>query len=198
LNPGVLILGSFHCLLFCHGFEEARDDNVGGLLIANGSRLQEVDNAISLGQPAFQFTRDLTVFLNGNTNLSGHPKIHLAQSRGIKINPKAIARMETSPEGAAVTLVFEDDTRQTVDFLVHKAETKVFGTFAQELGLKFTAAGDVETTAPCQETSVKGIFAAGDCGTPAKLVVVAMATGASVGIGANAQLLAEDASKPWW
>lgn len=51
--------------------------------------------------------------------------------------------------------------------------------------------GAIATTPPFRETSVKGVFAAGDCATQGKSVANAVATGSFTGAGVAAQLQAE-------
>lgn len=73
----------------------------------------------------------------------------------------------------------------------HKPKTETNGPFAEQLGLHLTSAGDIQTTEPFFNTSVHGVFAAGDCAGPLKSVVTAMSSGTLVAGGLAAQLQAE-------
>jgi len=57
--------------------------------------------------------------------------------------------------------------------------------------LDLTGQGDIKVTEPAYSTSMPGVFAVGDCATPMKAVVQAMATGAFGAGGVSAQLTAE-------
>jgi hypothetical protein len=71
---------------------------------------------------------------------------------------------------------------------VHKTRTEVNGPFARQLSLELTEQGDIKTTAPFSESSVPGVFAAGDCTTPLKAVSQAVAMGSFVAAGVTGQL----------
>ena len=51
--------------------------------------------------------------------------------------------------------------------------------------------GDIKVNPPFFQTSVKGVFAAGDSVSPMKIVAQALFSGAAVGAGAPSQLQAE-------
>jgi thioredoxin reductase len=67
----------------------------------------------------------------------------------------------------------------------------VNGPFADQLGCEKTETGLLKVTGFFNETSVRGVFAADDCGTPATAVVMAMATGSAASAGAGAQVQVE-------
>lgn len=64
----------------------------------------------------------------------------------------------------------------------HKPKSKANGPFAEQLGLELTPTGDIKAEKPYYTTSVKDVFAVGDCGDPAKSVVMAMSSGGMAGI----------------
>jgi pyruvate/2-oxoglutarate dehydrogenase complex dihydrolipoamide dehydrogenase (E3) component len=96
------------------------------------------------------------------------------------------------PKGAEVEVILEDGEKITEGFLVHKPIGKLNGTWVEQLGLETTPQGQIKVNLPFNETSVKGIFAAGDCGTPMTVVTQAISMGAAVTAGVTAQLEAED------
>ena len=51
-----------------------------------------------------------------------------------------------------------------------------------------TEHGDIEVSAPFNQTSVPGVFAAGDCATPMKAVMQAVTMGSFAAVGAVSQL----------
>lgn len=74
------------------------------------------------------------------------------------------------------------------EFQVHKPRTEINGPFARQLSLELTEQGDIKTTPPFYESSIPGVFAAGDCTTPLKAVSQAVAMGTFVAAGVVGQL----------
>ena len=65
------------------------------------------------------------------------------------------------------------------------------GDIAQQLGLELTPMGDVMVSPPFFQTSLRGVFAAGDDASPIKIANNALFAGAAVGAGVTAQLQAD-------
>jgi gliotoxin/aspirochlorine biosynthesis thioredoxin reductase len=154
----------------------------------------EVEVAVHFGHLAKQFAKRITVFLDGNVELVEDPRIKGLESQGFLINSKPISKITYAPdpEPGTATVHLEDGSDETVSFLVHRPKTVLSGDFASQLGVELTEAGDIKTSPPFYETSVKGVFAAGDCAVPLKQVVWAISTGVSTGSGVNFQVLAAD------
>lgn len=91
----------------------------------------------------------------------------------------------------AVKVEFEDGTEKEEKFLVSRPLTVPGGQFVQQLGLATTPMGDIQAGAPFHQTSVRGIFAAGDCITPYKVIPGAMSSGCNAAVGASTQIQAE-------
>lgn len=116
----------------------------------------------------------------------------MVQKKGIKVDTRKIARLIKESEGARVTVEFEDGTTVTHGFLVHKPKTKLELGFAEGLGLELAPSGaEIKVIPPFNETTVKGCFAVGDAGTPAKVVVAGVAFGTFAAAGLIMQLQAD-------
>lgn len=74
---------------------------------------------------------------------------------------------------------------------VHKPKSEVNGPFVEQLGLEIAETGVIKTSPPTYETTVPGVFAAGDCASPIPAVSNALAMGAFVAAGLAMQLGAE-------
>lgn len=79
---------------------------------------------------------------------------------------------------------------------MHNPNTQVKGSLARQLGLDLSPSfvpgtGDVAAAAPFHQTSIRGVFAAGDCITPYKVVAGAISSGCNAAVAASAQWLAE-------
>ena len=77
----------------------------------------------------------------------------------------------------------------------HHPQVELNGPFAQQLGLKIGAQGDIEVSPPFNQTSVPGVFAAGDAATPMRAALNAISMGALTAVGLVQQLQAENALK---
>lgn len=67
------------------------------------------------------------------------------------------------------------------------------GPFASQLGLEVGPQGEIVVSPPFSETSVKGVFAAGDAASVTRIVMNAMAQGTGAAAGVVGQVLAEKA-----
>ena len=65
------------------------------------------------------------------------------------------------------------------------------GPFIAQLGLELGQAGEVKVNPPFNETSVRGVFAAGDVATPMRAVPMAISMGSFVAAGVASQVQAE-------
>lgn len=88
-------------------------------------------------------------------------------------------------------LEFEDGTTKQEKFLVHQPLTVPSGPFVQQLGLTTSPMGDIQAEAPFHQTSVRGVFAAGDCITPYKVIPGAISSGCNAAVGGSTQLQSE-------
>ena len=84
----------------------------------------------------------------------------------------------------------------TEGFLGHKPKSGLKTDFAQQLGLEITPQGDVKAAPPFNQTTLRGVFAAGDISSPMKVVNNGLFTGSLAGIGVSAQLQAEKHGQP--
>jgi thioredoxin reductase len=88
----------------------------------------------------------------------------------------------------SLNIEFEDGHIKEEDFLVHQPGTKVNPSFVDQLGLELNERGDVVTKMPFYHTNVDGVFAAGDCASPFKIISNAVLMGANAGAGIARQL----------
>lgn len=68
------------------------------------------------------------------------------------------------------------------------------GPFASQLGLNVGEQGEIVTNPPFCETSVKGVYAAGDAASTMRVVLNAMTQGSMAAAGLVTQVLAEKAA----
>ncbi|KAM7189758.1 hypothetical protein V8F33_009897 [Rhypophila sp. PSN 637] len=163
------VSGIFHCL-YCNGWEEKGVPSAG--MLAQG----DVSNALV----ALHFARQALQLTNSTA-----PAPMVVDSR-------KIVKLSKEPVRARITLYFDDETRKTEGFLAHKTSTKLRSSdLATELGLELTPMGTIAVHPPFNQTSLKGVFAAGDCASPMQTITAAMHSGSCVGGGAPLQIQAE-------
>ncbi|KAI8632627.1 putative thioredoxin reductase glit-like protein [Xylariaceae sp. FL1651] len=180
--------GIFHCL-FCHGYEERGASSAGVLAIGD---IADIPPALHLARAAKQLADKVTIYTGGASDLAEALNGALKENEksSIVTDTRTIAELEKASSGTDVTIHFSDGSSAREVFLVHRPKTELNGPFAQQLALELTPQGDIQTTPPFGETSVPGVFAAGDCASMGKIVANAISTGAFAGAGATAKLQA--------
>jgi thioredoxin reductase len=109
---------------------------------------------------------------------------------GILLERAPIASVGDAPAGIAVTT--QSGERYELAGLFVGSHVKLPGDFAKTLGLEldvFPHGSFYKTDTRTAETSVPGVFAAGDASTPLHALAFAIAAGARAGIGAHASLV---------
>ncbi|KAL6852466.1 hypothetical protein ACO1O0_007011 [Amphichorda felina] len=180
--------GIFHCLL-CHGYEE-RDAQSVGVLAVGTSAIPRV--AGQTARSAAQFGRSITIYTHGNEVLVTEMQDALGGgSKRIVYEPRRIARIKMAEPGEkGVVIVLEDGTEIMEGFLAHTPDQEINGPFAEQLGLETMESGHVKTTEPFGETSVPGVFAAGDIMSRTQFVTGAALSGGTTGAGIGYMLQA--------
>ena len=182
--------------MFCHGYEQRQAASSGVLAIGD---LGASKPALHFARSALQLTpQKVTIYTNGSQELEENLCSTIAEgkSTNIAVDSRKIVRLEKVLQGSEVVIHFEDGTTTTEGFLGHRPKTQLTGSYVHDLGLELTAQGDIKTTAPFLQTSVRGVFAAGDSVYPVKIVNHAMFTGAAAASGVAAQLQAEKWGHP--
>lgn len=148
------------------------------------------------------FDDRLTIFSNGA--IVDEPPIQRAlkvsKAFGAKVDPHKIVRLiNNGPSHEdGVTIEFEAGEPVTVGFIVHRLATVNRSQhLIDQLGIKTVdpaMGGHIKITNPMSnETSVRGVFAAGDMMVMMKQAAIAMAEGLKAAIGAGQQMAQEKA-----
>jgi thioredoxin reductase len=182
------VCASFHCL-YCHGWEEK--GNVSAGMLAEGATGAVVP-ALHFARQALRMVEQVTVYTNGNEQLAAELEAALqAAPAPMRVNSKKITKLTKAADNARITLDLDDGTSVSEAFLAHKPKTKLRGDLAQQLGCELTPMETVLVKPPFNQTSVKGVFAAGDCSSPMQTITGALNSGTCVGGGAPLQIQAE-------
>ncbi|KAK7894037.1 hypothetical protein LTR67_006738 [Exophiala xenobiotica] len=185
----------FHCL-FCRGYEDHTHLPVGILCLS--LEAHKLISTLSLAFFSTNFTSSSqppTLLTNGAMSSSDLEEVAVRTpmrgTLGLKTDSRRIKSIEhDAREPDQITVHFSDGESQTFGFLVHKADTQTVGNWAEQLKIETISSNpssDLKLVSPMGETSVKGVFAAGDCATPLKQATNAVAMGVIAGAGvANA------------
>lgn len=192
-----MLCDSFHCL-FCHGYED-RGSCSAGVLAVQAAAFPPL--AIHFAENAAQLSSQVTIYTDGTQELGSQLEAALSSgAQTFKVDTRAISRLslvETDAEPTAIKLEFSDGTSTTEKFLVHNPLTQVKGPFASQLGVELAPSpipgttGDIAANPPFYQTSVRGVFATGDCITQYKVMAGAISSGCNAAVAASGQLLAE-------
>ncbi|KAJ4224620.1 hypothetical protein NW757_014319 [Fusarium falciforme] len=178
----------YHCL-FCHGYEDAGKPSAGVLALGENS-VPAV--ATALARSAKQMTSKVVIYTSHNPAVQTAIADLLGQNdTAITTDDREIASLALGAEGSGITITFADGSSVQEAFLAHKPPTKLNGPFAEQLGVELAPDGDIKVTPPFGATSVKGVYAAGDCATPRKNVIQAMQMGTFAAVGIAHDLQAE-------
>ncbi|KAI1261143.1 FAD/NAD(P)-binding domain-containing protein [Xylariaceae sp. FL1019] len=184
----------FHCL-FCHGYEDKGASSAGVLVIFPDMVPTPIVQALSMNmaENAAQLSEAVSLYTNGNETLT--TQLGSMVSSKFKIEARKIARLRKGSSTAIVE--FEDGTQKEEKFLVHHPLTTVQGPFVGQLGISTTPGGDVQAEPSAfHQTNVRGVFAAGDCITPYKVIPGAISSGCNAAVAIAAELQAEKYGLP--
>jgi thioredoxin reductase len=155
-------------------------------------------------QMATNFDKRITIFSNGPVS-SEEPiqkALHVAKAFGARLDERKIVRLVNNGPSHTdgVTIEFESGEPVTLGFIVHKPATVNRAQhLIEQLGVETVDAamgGHIKTMNPMfNDTSVRGVFAAGDTMVMMKQVAIAMAEGLKSAVGAGLQLGEETSKK---
>lgn len=167
-----------HCP-YCHGYE-VREQTTG--ILANA------DTAFELASLINNWTKDLTVYTNGESMLTAQQKEKL-QMHQIKIVENRIHHIEHS-NGYIDSIVFNDGAGAAVKALYARLPFVQHSNIAENLGCALTPEGYISIDA-AYKTTVPGVFACGDNASRMRTVANAVAMGTTAGIMVNKEMIEE-------
>ncbi|KAI0542848.1 hypothetical protein GGR58DRAFT_83 [Xylaria digitata] len=175
-----------HCL-FTRGLEFKGSHSAG--LLAMGLA-GTPHHAAMLVEDAQKFANIVTVYTNGDAQLGVGIRKALCErgEENPRIDDRKIVQLLRDPTGVSITIVFEDGEMATEGFLVHQPDTRANLEIVSQLGLETNERNDIVTRMPFYQTNVAGIFAAGDCASPFKMIPNAIFQGSNAGAGIAREL----------
>ena len=196
IQQGLTLSHRYHCL-FCHGYEERGADSAGLLALGH---LEMSMMAIFVSRFANRLAKKVTIYTNNNVVAAESIHSVLADlkptsktAQNVTIETRAITKfVKKDTQNAAIEVHFDDGTFTTEGFLAHAPNFELSGNWDKKLGLEVLSSGQIKVNAPFNETSMQGVFAAGDCALVQAAVAPALCSAAAVAAGLCAQLGAED------
>lgn len=177
---------SFHCM-FCHGFEERGVESAG--VLATGF-IQVPERISHFSMMVKRLSKSTTIYTNGQSELADQVKPKIKSSK-IAFDNRQITKFELENGGPAVRITFSDGTSKIEGFIGSHPDVEQRGKFIDQLALDMTPTGEIKVSPPMNETSVPGVFAAGDAATMMKSVLQAMQMGGFAAVGIIGQLQQE-------
>lgn len=172
---GISIL---HCP-YCHGYEY-KNKKIG--IWANADMGYEMAKMLS------QWTNNLTLFTNGTSTLTPE-EVNSLNRNDITVVENCIEAIEHD-NGKIIRIHFEDTQPEDIDAIFTQLAFIQHCDIPAALGCEFTDKGFLKVDRTMQ-TTVKGIYAAGDCLTHFRSVANAVAQGNKAGATINRQLVEE-------
>ena len=175
--------GIYHCP-YCHGWE-VRDQPLG--VYASGDILMHLAPLIRNWSP------DVTVLTDGPDGLSDSQRATLGRL-GIAIRDTPLARL-TVKSGTLEGVVFEDGSELPLHGIFARPTQVPHTDLATQLGCELVTDGPTPGLVKVEwggQTTVPGVYAAGDLATPLQQVVPAAASGAMVAAILNNTLIQQD------
>jgi thioredoxin reductase len=193
-RPGFRALwgrGVYHCP-YCHGWE-VRDRP---LAVLAGSQ----DHGGPVGRAILirNWSRDLVLLTDGPSDFDAAERERLG-ALGVPLNEKRIARLEGKSDGSEglSRIFFEDGSSLEREGLFYVPPQRQRSGLAENLGCEVVAMGPAASVVKADpmtgETSVPGVYVAGDAGFPPQSVVLAASSGAKAAAFLNHTLGDEDA-----
>ncbi|KAI3326350.1 hypothetical protein HD806DRAFT_490050 [Xylariaceae sp. AK1471] len=176
----------FHCM-FTFGYEYRGAKQAG--LLADGALSSPLHAAMVVGDTK-KFAEQITVFTNGDSALKEKMALEIKHS-SVNFDERRILQIRRTASGLGLELRMEGELLETVDFLVHQPSTRIDTPLVKQLSLELDDRGDIKNIPPFFQTDVAGVFVAGDCATPFKIIPMAMFMGAQAGAGIARSLAAD-------
>lgn len=185
----LILAPSFHCL-FCDGFEERGAESAG--LLVTSFLAAHAAEIVKVARMAKRFAHQVTIYTNEKHALGAKLCAEI-KSHGIKVDERPVARLSMVGSGSHVSLDFADGSPSVTEAFIASQTwmEQRAGDLVVQLGLGLNDEGVIKVSAPFNETSVKGCFAAGDAATAMTTAVEAIKMGFMAGVGCAMNLQRE-------
>lgn len=168
-----------HCP-YCHGYEFKSKKT---------AILSDSEKALHLAGLIHNLTDSVTLIPSQNATFTEEQNSKLERNN-IRILSKKVQEI-VHQDGQISALIFSDGTMENFEVLYAAIPFVQHSAIPEQLGCALTEAGHLKTDS-LQQTSVEGVFAAGDCSGMMRSVAYAVSTGNIAGAMVNHQIIQEE------
>lgn len=172
-------ISAIHCP-YCHGYE-VKNEKVA--LLMNGEHAFEMSKNIQL------LNKDLTILTNGKSQLTAEQTEKL-RSKSINIIEDEVIEFEHQ-DGYLENVVFKNGEKLALKAIYVKPEIAQHLNFDEQLGFELTDLKTIKINEQ-QQSTAKGVYAAGDCTTLFRSLSIITAAGTLAAVMINKELISED------
>jgi thioredoxin reductase len=172
-------ISAIHCP-YCHGYE-VKNEKIG--LLMNG------DHAFEMAKNLHLWNKDLTILTNGKSEFTAG-QVEKLKSKSITVLEEEIIELEHQ-NGQLGNIVFKNGEKVTFKAIYVKPEIEHHINFSVQLGFELTDLKTIKVDEQ-QETTAKGVYAAGDCTTLFRSLSIVTAAGTVAAMMLNKALISED------
>jgi thioredoxin reductase len=173
---------SVHHCPYCDGFEH-RDQAIA--VYGKG------DKGAGLALMMKQWSADVMLFTDGQTEIEPDVKTRLERN-GITVSTDKIERLEGDSQGRLSLIRLAGERGLSRDALFFATDAVQRSDLLEKLGCRRDENGGIVCDPVTEESSVPGVYVAGDASREVLLVAVAIAEGAKAAVAINRALLKED------
>lgn len=179
-----------HCP-YCHGFENKK--------VPTGLLLSHPDKIVFMTPKIYNWASELAILTNGKLSkpFTDEQLAYITKRPGVKIIDKEIKRFQgDEKKGQLAGVEFTDGTTEDFKCIYTMPPFDIRNrNIIDSLGVRVNSYGLVDV-GNFQETSVKDVFAAGDCANFMRSIATAVQQGQLAGISVNTQLCKENWENP--
>jgi len=172
-------ISAIHCP-YCHGYE-VKNEKIA--LLMNG------DHAFEMAKNLHLWNKDLTILTNGKSEFTAEQGEKL-KSKSITVLEGEIIELEHQ-NGELENIVFKNGEKVAFKAIYVKPEIEQQVNFSGQLGFELTELKIIKVNEQ-QQTTAKGVYAAGDCATLFRSLPIVTAAGTMAAVMINKELISED------
>lgn len=142
--------------------------------------------AAIFAQDAKKFAALVKIYTNGNEALATELSVQLPQ--GVEVDHRKLKRIFKKENGQDLGIEFDEGPGDTLAFMAHQPLMPVDRTLPDQLGCEMDPQTGIKVNPPFYSTTVPGVFAAGDCCSGLRSVLIGMSSGSCAGVGIAREL----------
>lgn len=183
--PGIIglaecwAISAIHCP-YCHGYE-VKNEKIG--LLMNG------EHAFEMAKTLNHWNKDLTILTNGKSQLSAE-QIEKLKSKSITIIEDEVVELLHN-NGYLKDVVFKNGEKIALKAIYLKSDVEQHCNFNEQLGFELTDLKTIKVDEQ-QQSTAKGVYAAGDCATLFRSLSIITAAGTMAAVVMNREMISED------